>query len=111
MVVGILVLKDPESIKKKIISYSHQEFNKEEFTNIESIKNKIKLGVDLFERKIDYKIVNIDETFPDYIVNNKKCLKIGFYNFGAPDRSRTHNLRSRNPALYPVEATGAIWII
>ena len=27
---------------------------------------------------------------------------------GAPDRSRTHNLRSRNPALYPVEATGAI---
>ena len=28
--------------------------------------------------------------------------------FGAPDRSRTHNLRSRNPALYPVEATGAI---
>ena len=68
-------LKDPDSIKKKIISYSHQEFNKEKFTNIESIKNKIKLGVDLFERKIDYKIVNIDETFPDYIVNNKKMFK------------------------------------
>ncbi len=30
------------------------------------------------------------------------------YKFGAPDRSRTHNLRSRNPALYPVEATGAM---
>ena len=29
------------------------------------------------------------------------------FKFGAPDRSRTHNLRSRNPALYPVEATGA----
>ena len=39
------------------------------------LKNKIKLGVDLFERKIDYKIVNIDETFPDYIVNNKKMFK------------------------------------
>ena len=34
-----------------------------------------------------------------------------YLNFGAPDRSRTHNLRSRNPALYPVEATGAIRLI
>ena len=41
----------------------------------DDIKNKIKLGMDLFERKIDYKIVNIDETFPDYIVNNKKMFK------------------------------------
>ena len=40
---------------------------------------------------------------------NKKIFNlIKKYNFGAPDRSRTHNLRSRNPALYPVEATGAI---
>ena len=36
MVVGILVfLKDPEvKYKNKIISYSHQEYNNEEFTNI-----------------------------------------------------------------------------
>ena len=68
-------LKDPDSIRKKIISYSHQEFNNEEFTNIESIKNKIELGVDLFKRKIDYKRVNIDKSFPDYIVNNKKMFK------------------------------------
>ena len=40
---------------------------------------------------------------------NKKIFNfIKKYNFGAPDRSRTHNLRSRNPALYPVEATGAM---
>jgi hypothetical protein len=40
---------------------------------------------------------------------NKKIFDIlKNYDFGAPDRSRTHNLRSRNPALYPVEATGAI---
>ena len=30
--------------------------------------------MDLFERKIDYKIVKIDETF-GYIVNNKKMFK------------------------------------
>ncbi len=40
---------------------------------------------------------------------NKKIFDIlQNYEFGAPDRSRTHNLRSRNPALYPVEATGAM---
>ena len=39
---------------------------------------------------------------------NKKIFNLlKKYNFGAPNRSRTHNLRSRNPALYPVEAIGA----
>ena len=41
-------LKEPNSIKHKIISYSHQEYNKEEFTNVESIKEKIAKGEDLF---------------------------------------------------------------
>ncbi len=68
-------LKDPNSIKKKIMSYSHQEFNKEEFTNIESIKKKISLGEDLFKRKISYKKIDIDETFPEYVVNNKNLFK------------------------------------
>ena len=68
-------LKDPNSIKKKIMSYSHQEFNKEEFTNIESIKKQISLGKDLFQRKINYKKIDIDETFPEYVVNNKNLFK------------------------------------
>ena len=68
-------LKDPDSIRKKIISYSHQEFNKEEFTNIDLIKKKISSGKDLFQRNISYKKVNLDETFPEYIINNKKLFK------------------------------------
>ena len=68
-------LKNPESIKKKIMSYSHQEYNKEEFTNVKLIKEKISLGQDLFQRKISYKKIDIDETFPDYIVSNKKMFK------------------------------------
>ena len=68
-------LKDPLSIRKKIIAYSHQEFNSDEFTNVESIKKKISLGEDLFDRKIYYKKVNIDETFPDYIVKNQRLFK------------------------------------
>ena len=39
-------LKDPEDIKKKIISYSHQEYNTKEFTDVESIKKR------LFQEKI-----------------------------------------------------------
>ena len=45
-------LKDPESIRNKIISYSHQEYNTKEFTNTDLIKKKISMGEDLFQRKI-----------------------------------------------------------
>ena len=68
-------LKDPESIKNKITSYSHQEYNTKKFTDIDFIKNKISSGEDLFERKINYKKVDIDDTFPEYIVKNKEMFK------------------------------------
>ena len=68
-------LKNPESIRNKIISYSHQEYNTDEFTNIEQIKQKITKGEDLFHRNIIYKKVNIDETFPNYINENKEKFK------------------------------------
>ena len=65
----------PNSIKHKIISYSHQEYNKEEFTNVESIKEKIAKGEDLFGRNIKYKKVNVDDSFPSYVYNNKEKFK------------------------------------
>jgi len=68
-------LKDPESIKKKITSYSHQEFNKEKFTDSQNIEKRIINGKDLFDRNIKYKAINIDENFPDYILNNKNKFK------------------------------------
>ena len=34
-------LKDPQSIKNKIMSYSHQEYNTDEFTNTDLIREKI----------------------------------------------------------------------
>ena len=68
-------LKKPESIKNKIISYSHQEYNTKEFTNIDFIKNRISLGKDLFNRNIEYKKINIDNTFPEYIIKNKEMFK------------------------------------
>ena len=68
-------LKDPLSIKNKITSYAHQEYNTKNFTNLDLIKKRISLGEDLFDRKIKYKKIDIDETFPDYIVNNKEAFK------------------------------------
>ena len=68
-------LKNPSAIKQKIISYSHQEFNKKEFIDEKKIEHKIKMGEDLFNRNINYKPIKIDETFPDYIVKNKNFLK------------------------------------
>ena len=68
-------LKDPKSIRKKIISYAHQEFNKEKFNNVKNIEKKISDKEDLFERNIEYKVVNLDNSFPDYIRNNKEKFK------------------------------------
>jgi beta-1,4-mannosyl-glycoprotein beta-1,4-N-acetylglucosaminyltransferase len=68
-------LKKPESIIKKIRSYSHQEFNTPKFTNKNTIEEKISNGEDLFERNIKYKAIEIDKSFPKYIINNKEKLK------------------------------------
>jgi beta-1,4-mannosyl-glycoprotein beta-1,4-N-acetylglucosaminyltransferase len=64
-------LKDSNLIKKKITSFAHQEFNNENFTNIEKIEKRINSGIDIFERKNQYKKINLDEQFPDYILKNK----------------------------------------
>ena len=68
-------LKDPSSIRNKIVSYSHQEYNKEEFTDINLIKQKITKGEDLFSRKIKYEKVEVDQSFPNYITENKEKFK------------------------------------
>ncbi len=72
-------LKKPGSIKEKIISYSHQEFNKEKFTDTKIIEKKISQGKDLFDRKIEYKKILIDETYPRYIYENKEIFKEWIY--------------------------------
>ena len=68
-------MKDPDSIKHKITSYSHQEYNTKKFTDVDFLKNKISSGEDLFERNIKYKKIDIDHTFPEYIVKNKEMFK------------------------------------
>ena len=68
-------LQNIENISKKIKSFAHGEFNKPILTNPEIIKEKINMGKDIFDRKISYKKVEIDNSFPKYIVDNKEKLK------------------------------------
>ena len=68
-------LKDPQAIKHKIMSYSHQEYNTKEFTNTDLIKEKISKGKDLFNRDIKYEKISINDNFPKYIINNKEKFK------------------------------------
>ena len=67
-------LKTPKEIKKKIESYSHQEFNNESFTDTNNIEKRIFDGKDLFDRNIEYKKVELDHTYPEYILQNKDIL-------------------------------------
>ncbi len=65
-------LKDSQSIKRKINSFAHQEYNTKEFTDIKKIEEKISKKIDIFGRNIQYKAIDIDESFPQYIRDNKK---------------------------------------
>ena len=63
--------KNPQDLSTKIKSGAHQEENKEEFTDIEKIKKKLEKNEDLFDRKFQYKKIELDESFPEYIVKNR----------------------------------------
>ena len=65
-------MKSPENISKKIMSFSHTEFDLKEFTSINSIESRIKSITDPFDRDYQLNIVPIDDYFPEYILNNQK---------------------------------------
>lgn len=63
-------LQDVSLIVKKIKSFSHGELNDSLIINENIINEKINRGVDIFDRNIEYRKVEIDSTFPEYIFNN-----------------------------------------
>ena len=68
-------VKNAEGIYKKLNSYSEQQWNNSKFKNMEIIKRKIDQKKDLFDRNYDYKVLEIDNSFPKYIFNNKEKFK------------------------------------
>ncbi len=61
----------PEKIKDKMQSYAHGELNIDKFKDTSYIKNRISNFKDIFSDG-PLKKVEIDETFPEYIIKNKK---------------------------------------
>ena len=68
-------VKSTEGIYKKLNSYAEQQFNNENFKNLSVIEKKIKNKEDLFNRNYNYKTIKIDNTYPNFIVENKESLK------------------------------------
>ena len=64
-------LLEPEKISKKLKTFAHIEYSKEEFTKIDAIKNNIHKMRDLFGKGNKYHRVELDNTFPSYILNNQ----------------------------------------
>ena len=68
-------LGSPNFIASKIKSYVHNEYDTDEYTDLEKINYRIQNMIDPFERKKNLKKVEIDASYPDYIVNNQEKYK------------------------------------
>ena len=62
---------DPTTIRDKIMSFGHSEYNKKEFINLDKIEEKIKNKQDLFGRQQFYKKIEFDNSFPLIIFENQ----------------------------------------
>jgi len=60
---------EEDNIKNKIESFAHTEYDKEEFKSYESIMNRIKYGIDPFDR-FPLKYQEIDHTYPETVLKN-----------------------------------------
>ena len=63
-------LKNPTGISKKIQSYAHSEYNKSIYTDEKKIAERINNRIDIFDRNFKYEKIDIDDTFPKYILEN-----------------------------------------
>jgi beta-1,4-mannosyl-glycoprotein beta-1,4-N-acetylglucosaminyltransferase len=67
-------LLKPEDIYMKLKSFAHREFQSDEYSNIDVIKKNIDEKKDLFKRNRFYKKVDLDKSFPEFIIKNRNNL-------------------------------------
>ena len=68
-------LQDVKNISKKIKSFAHGEFNKLDIVSEKNIELRINQGEDVLGRGYKIKKIEIDSSYPEYIINNKDKLK------------------------------------
>jgi beta-1,4-mannosyl-glycoprotein beta-1,4-N-acetylglucosaminyltransferase len=62
-----------DQIKYKLESFSHQEFNRNDIKN--NINKSLSENTDVLGRSIQYKVVDIDESYPKYLLDNLEKYK------------------------------------
>ena len=65
----------PEQISIKLKTFAHKEYSSEEFSSPDIIKKKTEKKIDLFNRDYKYYKVELDKTFPEYLLNNQNLYK------------------------------------
>jgi len=60
----------PEAISLKLKTFAHTEFSADKFSDKQIIKEKIEKMIDLFERGHKYEKVDLDGTYPKYLIDN-----------------------------------------
>ncbi len=64
-----------KEISTKLKTFAHSEFSGDEFSSEEVIKKKIENRIDLFNRGHTYKILKMDQRFPEYLLKNYEKYK------------------------------------
>ena len=65
-------LLKPDEIANKLKTFAHTEFNDKKYTEIKKINYNIDNFYDLFQRGHVFKKIELDKTFPKYILENKE---------------------------------------
>ena len=68
-------LMSADRISKKLKTFAHEEYSNDRFSSVDVIKKKIIEKKDLFERGEIYNKVELDESFPDYLISNQEKFK------------------------------------
>ncbi len=68
-------IMDPEKISLKLKTFAHSEFSESKYSDIEIIRSKIEKKIDLFDRGHQYKAIDFDESFPEYLYSNYELYK------------------------------------
>lgn len=98
----------PADIAKKISSFSHQEYNTSEYTQLPTVDFKLMNGIDLFDRPIKYIFKKNDNELPAYILKNRTKFRKDFANFvtvqkNTQFRNEIYQLQKKINTLAPLE--------
>ena len=68
---ALFLLKNTHTNKKKIESFAHSEYNKDEFKNLKNIESSIINHTDLYNRNLKLEKISISNGMPLYLTDNE----------------------------------------